>query len=56
VHGWIDWRRVKGQPRQVLLAFLKVPALAAKRLLPEVKQDMGFLNGAAFYKTNCLPH
>ena len=55
VARWLARRRARGHPRPVSLAFLKVPGLARKCLLPEVKEDLAFLNEAAFYKANAPP-
>ena len=52
---WIARRKAKGHPRPVAFAFLKIPGINRKRLLPEVKQDLRFFNEAAFYKLQPPP-
>tara|TARA_R110000782_G_scaffold147010_1_gene239806 strand:- start:151 stop:807 length:657 start_codon:yes stop_codon:yes gene_type:complete len=52
---WIARRKAKGHPRPVAFAFLKIPGINRKRLLPEVKQDLRFFNDAAFYKLQPPP-
>ena len=52
---WIARRKAKGHPRPVAFAFLKIPGINRKRLLPEVKADLRFFNEAAFYKLQPPP-
>ena len=52
---WIARRKAKGHPRPVAFAFLKIPGINRKRLLPEVKADLHFFNDAAFYKLQPPP-
>ena len=52
---WIARRKARGHPRPVAFAFLKIPGINRKRLLPEVKQDLRFFNEAAFYKLQPPP-
>ena len=52
---WVARRKAKGHPRPVAFAFLKIPGINRKRLLPEVKADLRFFNDAAFYKLQPPP-